>query len=63
MLTDLQYIHLGGDEVSFDCWASNPSIQAWMAAHNYTNYASLEQYYESTLLGIVNNLNRGYVVW
>ena len=26
--------------------ASNPDIQKWMAAHNYTSYAKLEEYYE-----------------
>ena len=27
---------------------SNPDIKKWMAAHNYTDYSKLEQYYETT---------------
>lgn len=49
--------------MSFNCWASNPEVQAWMAKHKYTDYAQLEQYYETTLLSIINDLDRGYVVW
>jgi hypothetical protein len=40
----------GGDEVAFNCWESNPQIQAWMAAHpEIENYAQLEAYYELNL--------------
>lgn len=58
------YLHLGGDEVLFDCWASNPQIRAWMTAAGYgTNYTLLESYYEQRLLDLVGGMNRSYVVW
>lgn len=58
-----EYIHLGGDEVSFKCWQSNPKIQAWMQAHNFTDYSKLEQYYETKLLNMVAGMGKQYVVW
>ena len=30
------FLHLGGDEVSTDCWESTPRIANWLAAHNMT---------------------------
>jgi len=37
------YLHIGGDEVSFDCWASNPDIRDWMRSAGYgDNYQMLE---------------------
>ncbi|CAI5500505.1 unnamed protein product, partial [Closterium sp. Naga37s-1] len=30
------HIHLGGDEVSFECWSSSPAISAWLQQRNLT---------------------------
>lgn len=60
------YVHLGGDEVNYDCWRSNPNITEFMARHNITgNYAKLEEIYISKLIDIVGNLptKNGYLVW
>ena len=57
------YIHLGGDEVSFNCWASNPDIQKWMQEKGYTHYAKFEEYYMGQLIGLVEQLNKRYIVW
>ena len=58
-----QFIHLGGDEVSFSCWQSNPDIQEWMQERNYSNYARFEEYYIGKLLELVQQLGKSYVVW
>jgi len=58
-----KYIHIGGDEVNFGCWKSNPNVTKWMQARNMTSYSKLEQYFESRVIDILNKLNHGYIVW
>jgi len=57
------YVHLGGDEVSYNCWESNPDIQKFMQQKGWTDYATLEQYYEQNLLDIIAKTGKNYVVW
>ncbi|KAM4809543.1 beta-hexosaminidase subunit beta isoform 1-T1 [Rhinophrynus dorsalis] len=59
-----QYIHLGGDEVDFTCWKSNPDITKFMADRGFgSDYCKLESYYIQEILGIVSSFKKGYVVW
>nr|XP_025739456.1 beta-hexosaminidase subunit alpha isoform X2 [Callorhinus ursinus] len=58
------YLHLGGDEVDFTCWKSNPDIQAFMKKQGFGNdFKELESFYIQTLLNIVSAYGKGYVVW
>ncbi|KAK2576822.1 hypothetical protein KPH14_005456 [Odynerus spinipes] len=59
-----QYLHLGGDEVPFDCWSSNPDIKSYMQSHNMSkNYALLEGEYIAKLLEITATLEASSIVW
>ncbi|CAG5113336.1 Oidioi.mRNA.OKI2018_I69.chr2.g7447.t1.cds [Oikopleura dioica] len=57
------YLHLGGDEVPFGCWKSNPDITAYMAKNNLTTYAQLEQVWVQGMVDIAHDLKKNYVVW
>lgn len=59
-----QYVHLGGDEVGFLCWMSNPNITSFMRRMGIPNrYDKLEEYYIQRLLRIIQALRKSYMVW
>lgn len=58
-----KYVHVGGDEVPSECWASNPDIQDYMATHNLTNFADLETLFEQRVLDMLKAQGTSYIVW
>uniref|UniRef100_A0A2I3H001 Beta-hexosaminidase n=2 Tax=Nomascus leucogenys TaxID=61853 RepID=A0A2I3H001_NOMLE len=55
-----QFIHLGGDEVEFKCWESNPKIQDFMRHKGFgTDFKKLESFYIQKVLDIIATINKG----
>ncbi|XP_054166037.1 beta-hexosaminidase subunit alpha-like [Oppia nitens] len=59
-----QYLHLGGNEVDYRCWKSNPDIQTFMKVQRISGlYYKLEEYYFKRLFDIITNMNKTWIVW
>lgn len=57
------YVHLGGDEVGFECWQSNENITQFMKVHNFTKYEQLEEMYIQRIVNMVTKLKSKSIVW
>lgn len=60
------YVHLGGDEVDFSCWESNPDIQTFMKQRGWKQFELLEQFFMQRLINITQEATKGnmrYLVW
>lgn len=58
-----EYIHLGMDEVYYDCWMSNPQIREFMIKKNMSRINELEQYYVRKTLSNVRDIGYRYMTW
>nr|CAH8845406.1 unnamed protein product [Trichobilharzia regenti] len=58
------FIHLGGREVSFDCWKSNTGISNFMKEKQFGNdYGKLESYYFDRLIEAIQSVQpEGYAI-
>ncbi|KAF6771666.1 hypothetical protein AHF37_09118, partial [Paragonimus kellicotti] len=53
-------VHLGGDEVDFACWASNPDVQAFMEKMKFgDDYSKLQSYYMERLSELAQKAGGG----
>ncbi|KAI1285567.1 Beta-hexosaminidase subunit alpha [Halotydeus destructor] len=58
-----EYIHLGMDEVYYDCWESNPDIRKFMQDNDMKTAAEVEQYYVRRTLQNVKDIGYKYMTW
>lgn len=58
-----EYIHLGMDEVYYDCWQSNPDIAKFMQEKGFVNVSQVEQYYVRRTLDNVRDIGYKYMTW
>lgn len=57
------FVHLGADEVGYECWSTNPDIKRYMKQKGYKKYDQLQSEYIERIHQIVNSLNATSIVW
>uniref|UniRef100_A0A665WA34 Beta-hexosaminidase n=1 Tax=Echeneis naucrates TaxID=173247 RepID=A0A665WA34_ECHNA len=58
------FIHLGGDEVDFSCWRSNPDIRTFMQKMGFgVDFAKLQAFYMESIVNITSALKKTSIVW
>jgi hexosaminidase len=61
--TDTQFLHLGGDEVDYDCWAMDEGITQFMSKHGISDYAQLLGSYVERAIKIANENGATALLW
>ncbi len=61
--TNVQRLHLGGDEVVYGCWKNDSSIIDWMSQKQWTDYNQLLGYFVDRADKIANNLGAAVTHW
>ena len=51
-----KYVHLGGDEVSLDCWMTNPYLRRFMSRNDLYDARDLLNVYTKKLVDIVSGI-------
>jgi len=60
------YIHLGGDEVDFDCWGDNEEIVQWMKDQNLDEgkgVRSLQDYFGVRIQQLASQFGKKTTFW
>ncbi|KAG5848577.1 hypothetical protein ANANG_G00099930 [Anguilla anguilla] len=58
------YVHLGGDEVDFSCWKSNPDVRMFMSKMGFgSDFTKLQAFYMESLINITGSLKKTSIVW
>ena len=58
-----EYIHIGGDEVQFNCWKPCPDCQKLMKEKGLKDGYQLEQHFLNRVSNILSKYNRKSMVW
>ena len=58
-----EYIHIGGDEVQFNCWEPCPDCQKLMKEKTLKDGHQLEQHFLNRVSDILSKYNRKSMVW
>lgn len=58
-----KYLHLGGDEVGFECWETNQEIVDYMKTFNMTSFSQIEELYIQKLIDKVSSMDVNSIVW
>ncbi|XP_055277833.1 beta-hexosaminidase subunit beta-like isoform X1 [Moschus berezovskii] len=59
-----EFIHLGGDEVNFDCWKSNPAVLHFMKNKGFRKkFGKLQSFYMQMVLDMISAMNKRSTVW